>query len=295
MVRTRLVLFGVLLVGGVAHSENPPVAIYDVHVDHLGNVRAVTDEDGFVVSTHEFLPFGEEVLPMRSQTTKRFTGHERDEETNLDYMLARYYSNQMARFLSVDPATGRAAAPQSWNRYSYVQNMPLGFVDPDGRYLRSVTTSSGKTRTRQSELRSAVIKAHHNIGHSSAKHLSKAQSLQQNKKVAYDVTVDDQARGKASTTKKLEGGFILEESVHGHQYGIGGERTYEITIPTDGLEGDALVEALEDALVHELTEVQTIREDGPAIGNTEAHEEAEEVEEEHREQREQGKANTEED
>ena len=63
-----------------------------------------------------------------------FTGHERDEETGLDYMLARYYSSSVARFLSVDPASQSitSIAAQSWNRYSYVRNDPLRFVDPTG-------------------------------------------------------------------------------------------------------------------------------------------------------------------
>ena len=39
------------------------------------------------------------------------------------------------RFLSVDPIWESAdlAAPQSWNRYSYVRNNPIGNTDPDDR------------------------------------------------------------------------------------------------------------------------------------------------------------------
>ncbi len=53
-----------------------------------------------------------------------FTGHERDKETGLDYMLARYAGSTIARFLAVDPAIGSvsAGAPVTWNRYSYVFN-----------------------------------------------------------------------------------------------------------------------------------------------------------------------------
>jgi RHS repeat-associated protein len=56
--------------------------------------------------------------------------------TGLDYMHARYYSGGLGRFLSVDPvmAIGRnIRTPQRWNRYSYVSNNPLAFIDPDGR------------------------------------------------------------------------------------------------------------------------------------------------------------------
>jgi len=47
-------------------------------------------------------------------------------------MHQRYYSPVLGRFVSVDPVAGRAANSQSWNRYSYVENSPLHFVDLDG-------------------------------------------------------------------------------------------------------------------------------------------------------------------
>ncbi len=65
----------------------------------------------------------------------RFTGHERDGAA-LDYMHARYYPPRWGRFLSIDPVVDPAknvAAPQRWNRYAYVTNNPIRYVDPDGR------------------------------------------------------------------------------------------------------------------------------------------------------------------
>ena len=49
-----------------------------------------------------------------------------------DNMHARYYSPNLGRFASVDPVGGSVGSSQSWNRYSYVLNSPLNFVDPDG-------------------------------------------------------------------------------------------------------------------------------------------------------------------
>jgi RHS repeat-associated protein len=78
----------------------------------------------------------------------KFTGHERDftggtsaENSNyIDYMHARSTVPQWGRFLSVDPTwdSSDLASPQSWNRYSYVQNRPINFTDPDGRILDTV-------------------------------------------------------------------------------------------------------------------------------------------------------------
>jgi RHS repeat-associated protein len=61
----------------------------------------------------------------------------RDSETNLDHTWFRQYSSQLGRWMHPDPA-GLAAVdasnPQSWNRYAYVLNNPLRFIDPLGLY-----------------------------------------------------------------------------------------------------------------------------------------------------------------
>ena len=54
--------------------------------------------------------------------------------TGLDYVVNRYYSSQMGRFLSADPyvASGGLANPGSWNRYAYTQGDPINTNDPVG-------------------------------------------------------------------------------------------------------------------------------------------------------------------
>jgi RHS repeat-associated protein len=95
------------------------------------------------------MPFGEELLAGTANRTttqkygsgvdklrKRFTGYQRDAETNLDFAEARYYDNRYGRFTTVDPlvASGKSANPQSFNRYTYVMNSPGVLVDPTGMY-----------------------------------------------------------------------------------------------------------------------------------------------------------------
>ena len=114
------------------------------HLDHLGSPRILTDSAGVRVQGQHFLPFGEEMPVEGGTNTRKFTGHERDAETGLDYMLARYYSAQLGRFLAVDPSRRSASRlnPQSWNRYSYSLNNPINFLDPDGQVVEPVHTNT---------------------------------------------------------------------------------------------------------------------------------------------------------
>ena len=117
----------------LAAEVDTPERTLHFHPDHLGTPRLITGSGGAMVSLHTYYPFGfEATSSSQDLEKKKFTGHERDSQT-LDYMHARYYTPVWGRFLSVDPGGYDPARPQSWNRYSYVTNNPLGRIDPDGR------------------------------------------------------------------------------------------------------------------------------------------------------------------
>jgi RHS repeat-associated protein len=65
---------------------------------------------------------------------KQFTGYERDGEIELNFAQARIYGS-CGRYTSVDPISSKIAAPQSHNRYVYVENNPLKYIDPTGETL----------------------------------------------------------------------------------------------------------------------------------------------------------------
>jgi RHS repeat-associated protein len=67
------------------------------------------------------------------------TGKERDQESGNDYFGARYYASTMGRFLSPDWSAqeepvpyAKLDNPQTLNLCQYMENNPLGGVDPDG-------------------------------------------------------------------------------------------------------------------------------------------------------------------
>lgn len=67
-----------------------------------------------------------------------FTGKERDVETGLDYFDSRYFGAAQGRFTSPDVLMGKPewlVDPQRWNRYAYVRNNPLKYIDPNGEDL----------------------------------------------------------------------------------------------------------------------------------------------------------------
>jgi RHS repeat-associated protein len=125
-------------------TQNPTTSY--TATDQLDSPRVITDSNGNVISRRDFMPFGEELTPDgQNRTTNRkynttdnirqkFTGYQKDTETQLDFAEARMYENRHGRFTAVDPllASGKSANPQTFNRYVYVMNNPLVLTDPSG-------------------------------------------------------------------------------------------------------------------------------------------------------------------
>jgi len=134
---TDYLYLGARQIAELSHQTAPDKVHY-ISPDHLGSPKVLFDVDGEVVDWMEFEPFGalRGSSDSSPETSHLFTGHERDLGTGsseLDYMHQRYYSAGLARFVSVDPVMGRTENSTSWNRYSYVLNNPIKFIDPDGR------------------------------------------------------------------------------------------------------------------------------------------------------------------
>ena len=104
--------------------------------DHLGSTTVTADgATGARTAELWYKPWGESrgaafgVTP----TQRRFTGQTLDGVAGgLYFYNARYYDPALGRFTQADTIVPEPGNPQSLNRYSYVGNRPLGFVDPSG-------------------------------------------------------------------------------------------------------------------------------------------------------------------
>jgi len=114
--------------------------------DHLGSTNVITNGAGEVVQRLAFDPWGMRtktdngIIPVNKITNRGYTGHEMHDNVGLTNMNARIYDPYIGRFLSPDTIIPNAADMQQYNRYSYVGNNPLGFVDPTGNMGCAVTT-----------------------------------------------------------------------------------------------------------------------------------------------------------
>ena len=114
-------------------------------------MQTVTNEAGLVISRSNYDPFGQERILIPADLVEEegdgedaensegeigssvvaFTGHEQL-AVNLTHMNGRVYDPVLGRFLSADPLIAERYDPQNLNRYSYVRNNPLGYVDRNG-------------------------------------------------------------------------------------------------------------------------------------------------------------------
>jgi RHS repeat-associated protein len=113
-------------------AQSAQAQVTYIHTDILGSPVAESDTSGNIIKKLHYKPFGESLEP--KQNTVGYTGHMEDKELGLTYMQARYYDPVIGRFYSNDPVGFVESQPSSFGRYTYANNNPYKYVDPDGRW-----------------------------------------------------------------------------------------------------------------------------------------------------------------
>ena len=109
--------------------------------DHLGNTRVVLNQQGEVLQTNSYYPFGmniesltwqqETPTPLNPKNLYTYNGKELQEDFNLNWhdYGARFYDAQIGRWHVIDPM----ADSRTWlSPYQYAQNTPIMRTDPNG-------------------------------------------------------------------------------------------------------------------------------------------------------------------
>jgi RHS repeat-associated protein len=135
--------------------------IFFYHPDHLGSTALVTDNDGNVVQSVAYIPYGEVFIEERNGTWNTpylFNGKELDEETGLYYYGARYLNPTSGMWLSTDPLFEKYVG---MSPYNYCADNPVKLVDPDGRFTIDAEVAKEHLTPQQFERFESIVK---NIG-----------------------------------------------------------------------------------------------------------------------------------
>jgi RHS repeat-associated protein len=102
--------------------------------DHLGSASVVLNADGTQRGVQGYYPWGEiNFTEGTIDTEYTFTGqYSYRASFGLMYYRARWYSTELGRFAQPDTVIPDQYNPLDWDRYSYVRNNPVRYMDPSG-------------------------------------------------------------------------------------------------------------------------------------------------------------------
>jgi RHS repeat-associated protein len=122
---------------------------YYRHTDHLGSSRFASTSSQTLYADLAYSPFGE-AYAASGATDSSFTGEDQDTLSGEYDFLYREYDPNQARWPTSDPAGLTAVNlynPQTFDRYAYVANNPLGSIDPLGLVIQTICQPGGSVGT----------------------------------------------------------------------------------------------------------------------------------------------------
>lgn len=148
------------LVAMFVKEDNNAGNMHYVYSDHLGSILKLTDGQGNTTAEQSFDAWGNHRNPLDWSQISRsdwlaslsiaggsgtglpfwlnrgYTGHEHLDEFQLINMNGRMYDPGIASMLSPDPFVQEPTNTQNFNRYNYVMNNPLKYIDPEGYQIQ---------------------------------------------------------------------------------------------------------------------------------------------------------------
>lgn len=114
--------------------------------DHLSSIDTIADESGNLIQKLSYDAFGKrrsaatmsgtpsssDWTNIAATTHRGLNFQEHLDNVGLIHLNGRVYDPLIGRFISADPTIQAAFMSQDLNRYSYVMNNPLSYVDPTG-------------------------------------------------------------------------------------------------------------------------------------------------------------------
>lgn len=191
----------------LARVDRPSGTVRYYFSDHLGSASTITDASGNVQQRYYYYPYGGLVSSIGSDPNHyKFTGKERDTESNLDNFGARFYTSNIGRFMTPDWAARPTAVPyavygdpQTLNLYAYVENGPVNRADADGHAMGYEYMPGGGGGWDLSTMSSTVDTAEDSVMGPELANLQLMAQLRQN-----DATTIAQAQNKDMADKRTD-------------------------------------------------------------------------------------------
>ena len=122
-------IYGLSLVS--RNSDRKGYYLYNGH----GDTVTIVDNEQNEIKSYTYDEWGSIIEEVGEYDNPyRYAGYYYDEETGNYYLLSRYYNPSIARFIVEDSYRGEYNDPLSLNRYVYVVNNPLIYIDPEGYF-----------------------------------------------------------------------------------------------------------------------------------------------------------------
>ncbi|OYX25844.1 MAG: hypothetical protein B7Z06_06640, partial [Flavobacteriales bacterium 32-35-8] len=135
--------------------------------DYQGSIVAISNATGQVLEKRLFDAWGNVLVQDGAGNTlsgltildRGYTGHEHLQNIGLIHMNGRLYDAKLHRFLQPDNYVQDPTNTQNYNRYGYVLNNPLKYIDPSGEQTSPDCDTCGGSNLDNTQYGNGIIKS----------------------------------------------------------------------------------------------------------------------------------------